>query len=151
MSFGLYIHIPFCNSRCPYCDFAFVVRKNHLAERYIDAVICELQHRIKTFEKQIHFDTVYFGGGTPSAIPPDQLARVLQNVHDAHDAEITAAGITTVFDSLRVGDEPGEDHCRRLVRASLEGIEAAERAVALRADHHIHLRCEVGCERVVED
>ena len=69
----------------------------------------------------------------------------------AHDAEITAAGITTVFDSLRVGDEPEEDHCKRLVQASLEGIEAAERAGALRADHHIHLRCEVGCERVVED
>ena len=69
----------------------------------------------------------------------------------AHDAEITAAGITTVFDSLRVGDEPGHDHCKSLVQASLEGIDAAERAGALRADHHIHLRCEVGCERVVED
>ena len=69
----------------------------------------------------------------------------------AHDAEITAAGITTVFDSLRVGDEPGDDHCKRLLRASLEGIEAAERAGALRADHHIHLRCEVGCQDVVED
>ena len=69
----------------------------------------------------------------------------------AHDAEITAAGITTVFDSLRVGDEPGHDHCMRLLRSSLDGIESAEKAGALRADHHIHLRCEVGCEQVVED
>lgn len=69
----------------------------------------------------------------------------------AHDAEITAAGITTVFDSLRVGDEHEDDHCKRLLQASLEGIESAERAGALRADHHIHLRCEVGCAYVVED
>ena len=89
MSLGLYIHIPFCNSRCPYCDFAFVVRKNHLAERYTNAVITELQNQINSFETPPIFNTVYFGGGTPSAIPPATLLRILQNVQCAPNAEIT--------------------------------------------------------------
>lgn len=91
MSLGLYIHIPFCNSRCPYCDFAFVVRKNHLSERYTSAVITELQCQIKSSKTPPIFNTVYFGGGTPSAIPPAELSHILQSVKGsiAPNAEIT--------------------------------------------------------------
>ena len=90
MNLGLYIHIPFCHSRCPYCDFAFVVGKTHLAKRYTDAVIAELQHRMQSTRPA--FDTIHFGGGTPSAIPPAQLGRVLTTVKNAvsPDAEIAA-------------------------------------------------------------
>ena len=89
MSTGLYIHIPFCHSSCPYCDFAFVVGKNHLATRYTDAVITELQNRLLVLDAQ--FNTIYFGGGTPSAIPPRELARILNTIKNnrAPDAEIT--------------------------------------------------------------
>ena len=92
MHLGLYIHIPFCHSRCPYCDFAFVVGKNHLAKRYMDAVIVEMQNRIQAFGTPPVFNTLYFGGGTPSAIPPGQLDRILTSVKSAiaPDAEITA-------------------------------------------------------------
>ena len=90
MNLGLYIHIPFCHSRCPYCDFAFVVGKTHLAKRYTDAAIAELQHRMQRARPA--FDTISFGGGTPSAIPPEQLGRVLTTVKDAVSpgAEIAA-------------------------------------------------------------
>ena len=92
MHLGLYIHIPFCHSRCPYCDFDFVVGKTHLAKRYVDAVIAELQNRMFSLDSRPVFDTIYFGGGTPSAIPPEQLGRVLTTVKDAvaAGAEITA-------------------------------------------------------------
>ena len=92
MHLGLYIHIPFCHSRCPYCDFDFVVGKAHMAKRYVDAVIAELQNRMSGMDMRPVFDTIYFGGGTPSAIPPEQLGRVLTTVKDAisADAEITA-------------------------------------------------------------
>ena len=92
MHLGLYIHIPFCHSRCPYCDFDFVVGKTHLAKRYVDAVIVELQNRMFSLDSRPVFDTIYFGGGTPSAIPPEQLGRVLTTVKDAvaAGAEITA-------------------------------------------------------------
>ena len=92
MHLGLYIHIPFCHSRCPYCDFAFVVGKNHMAERYTDAVIVEMQNRMQSLRTPPVFNTLYFGGGTPSAIPPGQLNRITASVKSAiaPDAEITA-------------------------------------------------------------
>ena len=92
MHLGLYIHIPFCHSRCPYCDFAFVVGKNHMAKRYTDAVIVEMQNRIQSLSAPPVFNTLYFGGGTPSAIPPGQLNRILKKAKNAvaPDAEITA-------------------------------------------------------------
>lgn len=92
MYLGLYIHIPFCHSRCPYCDFAFVVGKNHMAKRYTDAVIAEMQNRLQSLETLPVLNTLYFGGGTPSAIPPGQLDRILTNAKNAiaPDAEITA-------------------------------------------------------------
>ncbi len=92
MHLSLYIHIPFCHSRCPYCDFAFVVGKTHLAQRYTDAVIVEMQNRMRALKTPPVFNTLYFGGGTPSAIPPRQLARILTSVKRAvaSHAEITA-------------------------------------------------------------
>ena len=92
MSFGLYIHIPFCASRCPYCDFAFVVQKTHLADRYTQAVITEYRARVPELGSDPTFETVYFGGGTPSAVPPGMLQQILEVVNRvpiAADAEIT--------------------------------------------------------------
>ena len=91
---GLYIHIPFCKSRCPYCDFAFDVGKTHLAGRYTDAVIREFQTRLPHMGNRTVFETVCFGGGTPSEIPPDSLNRILDAARTrsrlAPAAEITA-------------------------------------------------------------
>lgn len=105
MSFGLYIHIPFCRSRCPYCDFAFVVRKTHLSARYARAVVREFHARIAD---RPAFDTLYFGGGTPSAVPTETLAHILDAVRVradvAPDAEITAEanpGDQECFGALR--------------------------------------------------
>ncbi|MDA0748431.1 MAG: radical SAM family heme chaperone HemW [bacterium] len=90
--YSLYAHIPFCSSRCPYCDFAFVVQKTHLAERYIHALIQEYRTRKPTGCPT--FLTIYFGGGTPSEIPAKDLGRFLEAVsetaHVPEDAEITA-------------------------------------------------------------
>ncbi|MDE3000854.1 MAG: radical SAM family heme chaperone HemW [Gemmatimonadota bacterium] len=75
--FSLYVHVPFCKSRCPYCDFAFDVGKTHLAGRYAAAVIREMRTRLSEMGGRMEFDTVYFGGGTPSEVPPDSLRRIL--------------------------------------------------------------------------
>ena len=91
---SLYVHVPFCKSRCPYCDFAFDVGKTHLAERYAAAVIREFRTRLPQMGDRTVFDTVYFGGGTPSEIPPDSLSRILDAARDvsrlAPEAEISA-------------------------------------------------------------
>ncbi len=85
---GLYIHIPFCVSKCPYCDFFSVKYDNELASKYVDALISKM----KEYEGA-SFDTVYFGGGTPSALDPQLIEKIL-NAARLHfdidnDSEIT--------------------------------------------------------------
>lgn len=88
---GIYIHIPFCRSRCSYCDFATDVYKNsETVERYISALIKEIEN----FSNEIKStDTVYFGGGTPSLLSAKQLEKILNAIHKkftvAENAEIT--------------------------------------------------------------
>jgi len=87
---GLYVHIPFCSSRCSYCDFATGLYQSELVERYV----CGLTEEIRTSQYAgENVDTIYFGGGTPSLLAPAQLERVLAAVHDsfkiATDSEIT--------------------------------------------------------------
>ena len=62
MMVGLYIHVPFCLSKCPYCDFYSVKYSREKAEQYKNALIRNIKH-YQTPDRV--FDTVYFGGGTP--------------------------------------------------------------------------------------
>lgn len=86
---GIYIHVPFCLRKCPYCDFYSEVYGAELAERYVQAV-CRNIAALKT--EDISADTVYFGGGTPSLLSTGQVYRILdtvqKNVH-LHSPEIT--------------------------------------------------------------
>lgn len=79
MSAGIYVHIPFCRSRCSYCDFATSLYQSTLAERYVSAVAKEILSFKTTGTREI--DTIYFGGGTPSLLSPAQLARILEAIH----------------------------------------------------------------------
>ncbi len=81
---GLYIHIPFCRSRCSYCDFATGIYQGELAERYVRALIAEIA---ASAHGGNHVDTIYFGGGTPSLLTPSQLERILSAVRDRFDVD----------------------------------------------------------------
>jgi oxygen-independent coproporphyrinogen-3 oxidase len=76
---GIYIHIPFCRTRCSYCDFATWIYEGSLANRYVEALVKEIEWATPTDEVQ-RFDTVYFGGGTPSMLSPEQLDQILNAV-----------------------------------------------------------------------
>src|SRR5678816_2102192 len=78
-SAGIYIHIPFCRTRCSYCDFATGIYDSPLAERYVEAVIAEIESA-QDGTSWLAFDTIYFGGGTPSMLSPDQVERILTAV-----------------------------------------------------------------------
>jgi oxygen-independent coproporphyrinogen-3 oxidase len=78
-SAGLYIHIPFCRSRCSYCDFATGLYQSELAEAYVRALAQEI--RSTTYAGH-SVDTVYFGGGTPSLLAPAQLEHLLIALHE---------------------------------------------------------------------
>lgn len=73
---GLYVHIPFCAKRCVYCDFYFVTT-GYLYEPFTNALCLEIEHQGKRYGKAEPIRTIYFGGGTPSLMPIDQLARIL--------------------------------------------------------------------------
>lgn len=91
MSAGIYLHIPFCRSRCSYCNFATDVFKSEATvERYVSALVKEIENFAP--EKSV-VDTVYFGGGTPSLLAARQLEKILNAIHQkfsvAADSEIT--------------------------------------------------------------
>ena len=84
---GLYLHIPFCSSRCSYCDFATGLYQSELAERYVSALVEEFN---SSRESGAQVDTIYFGGGTPSLLSPSQLERILNTVHARFEIDSSA-------------------------------------------------------------
>ena len=81
MGFGIYIHIPFCKQKCFYCDFASTTKKvdETLYEQYINA-LCQEITMYQALFPDICIDTIYFGGGTPSILPPNLIIRALNTV-----------------------------------------------------------------------
>lgn len=88
MAAGVYLHIPFCKSRCSYCDFATdVYRNNEVVERYVNAICDEIPG---SSGQRVIADTIYFGGGTPSLLLPKQVERILEVVYSNFDIEADA-------------------------------------------------------------
>lgn len=96
MKSGVYLHIPFCKSRCSYCDFATDVYKNADAvERYVGALCREIsdfepensatKSPIPNPEPRI--ETIYFGGGTPSLLAPAQVEKILNAIYEKFPVE----------------------------------------------------------------
>ena len=101
---SLYVHIPFCTQRCSYCDFYFVTTKHGHGE-FVDALCLEIAQVAQNFP-DISLSTVYFGGGTPSRLSPQAIARILMQIHacfdtrsvceitlEANPEDITATGL----------------------------------------------------------
>jgi putative oxygen-independent coproporphyrinogen III oxidase len=74
---GLYLHIPFCSAICPYCDFSVMPAASPARPRFASRLGAEVSLAAPAWRDPRPFDTVYFGGGTPSQLPPEDLARVL--------------------------------------------------------------------------
>ena len=96
MSSGVYLHIPFCRSRCSYCDFATDVYKTaEIVESYVSALVKEIENFNRPLTQAVltSVDTVYFGGGTPSLLSARQLETILETVNKkfsvAENSEIT--------------------------------------------------------------
>ena len=91
---GIYVHVPFCKSRCIYCGFFSTTA---LSQRrvYVDALIAEL-HQRRTFLSGQSISTIYFGGGTPSLLSIQELEEILSSIYNIYNvedgAEITLEG-----------------------------------------------------------
>lgn len=91
---GIYVHVPFCKSRCIYCGFYSTTALASIP-RYVDRVIEELQSR-SCYLQGAPVDTIYFGGGTPSVLDVKDLGRILDAIYNIYNvrarAEVTVEG-----------------------------------------------------------
>jgi oxygen-independent coproporphyrinogen-3 oxidase len=105
---ALYIHIPWCLKKCPYCDFNSHERRGEIPEaRYVDALLADLELALPSiWGRRVH--TVFFGGGTPSLFAPGSIDRILAGVRArvalAPDAEITLEANPGTFERARFAD-----------------------------------------------
>jgi oxygen-independent coproporphyrinogen-3 oxidase len=86
-AFGVYIHIPFCASKCDYCAFATWTDRSHLVAEYLAALRVEIERAVA--DGMPAADTVFVGGGTPTMVPGEALADVIASIPFSADAEVT--------------------------------------------------------------
>lgn len=100
---GLYVHIPFCARRCPYCDFAVHVGAG---QSFVADYVTALQNELKNVlcENRLPIATIFFGGGTPTALPPKVLADLLHLIRD-HANVLPSAEISIEGNPENASDE----------------------------------------------
>lgn len=94
MALGLYLHVPFCRTRCHFCAFYLHIHRDDRVHRYLTSLEREIRlHRESSTLEGRTLDTVYVGGGTPTTLQADQLCRIIDSLQEAfgiaRDAEIT--------------------------------------------------------------
>ena len=140
MPAGIYLHIPFCKSRCSYCDFATDIYKNNdSVDRYVAAICRE----IGAFDPlgdagglHTQADTIYLGGGTPSLLRPDQLKKILIAIHERFSID-NAAEITMEMNPATVTAETLNSYRQLGVNRASFGVQTFDdRALKLLARGH---------------
>ncbi|MBQ8764241.1 MAG: radical SAM family heme chaperone HemW [Clostridia bacterium] len=135
---GLYLHIPFCNGKCPYCDFYSVNPESKKVKAYVDAICREIDKADRIY------NTVYFGGGTPSLIGSDNIAKIMSHVKRTPNCEVTlecnpsdTGAISSTFDfsvvaksginRMSMGLQSADDAERKILgrRGSCKDVERA--------------------------
>ena len=76
---GIYIHWPYCKSKCPYCDFFSAVKKNVNQAEIVDGYIADLEY-YRGLNNDYRVESIFFGGGTPSLIEPKHIARIIDKI-----------------------------------------------------------------------
>ncbi len=101
---GIYIHIPFCRKACHYCNFHFSTLLKYQVP-YVDALLGEIDLRRELW-REYRYDTIYFGGGTPSLLSMEQLERIMDRLYESLDivdgAECTIEANPDDIDASRV-------------------------------------------------
>ncbi len=104
---GLYLHIPFCEQKCAYCDF-YSLTELSLRDRFVDALCREIQLSKQNSIPGAAFDTIYFGGGTPSLLSAEQISKILETLHStftiSQQAEITLEANPGTMEQQMYGD-----------------------------------------------
>jgi putative oxygen-independent coproporphyrinogen III oxidase len=105
--FGIYVHWPFCQSKCPYCDFNSHVRQGVDHSVWKAALLSELRHAAKLTPNR-SVNSIFFGGGTPSLMAPDTVGSIIDEVaklwHFGNDVEITLEANPTSVEAEKFTD-----------------------------------------------
>ncbi len=130
---GIYIHIPFCKSRCKYCDF-FSTTQLAKRKEYVNALLQEIQLRKKEIQKD-PIQTIYFGGGTPSLLEIEDIEKVLQAINlSAYNTPLSKGGTEITLEA-----NP-QDLTIEKLRAYREiGINRLSIGIQSFHDHHLSL------------
>lgn len=111
-NFGIYVHIPFCVSKCEYCSFISKCANENEIQEYIN-YLCDEIYEISYFYKNKVISTIYFGGGTPSFINACHIKRILETIYNNYnikaDAEISIEcnPCSASYDKLKIYKEIG--------------------------------------------
>ncbi len=108
VSFGVYVHWPFCAAKCPYCDFNSHVRASIDEDGWVDGILSELDWVAANQSQRPVVETVFFGGGTPSLMAGRSAGRVLEKIAAlwpmANDVEVTLEANPASADAARFAD-----------------------------------------------
>src|ERR1700683_4084953 len=103
MSLGIYIQVPFCQTKCTYCNFHTGVVSRDRYQPYADAICREIAESTPRDDHDV--DTVYFGGGTPSLLDPAALAEILAALHENFPFASSVPEITLEADPETITSE----------------------------------------------
>lgn len=121
---GIYVHIPFCVKKCDYCDFvSFSCLENR--ERYVELLLREIALTADTPAKNLRFETVFFGGGTPSLLDGAQMKRILRALEEAFDIAPDAERTMECNPGTASGDNLSAYRAAGINRLSI-GLQAAQ-------------------------
>jgi putative oxygen-independent coproporphyrinogen III oxidase len=123
---ALYVHWPFCVSKCPYCDFNSHVRETIDQDRWRDALLADLAHEARETQRR-RLTSIFFGGGTPSLMPPATVAALIEAAERhwgfAPDIEITLEANPSSVEAARFADLAAAGVNR--VSLGLQSLDAA--------------------------
>ena len=125
---SLYIHIPFCNSKCAYCNFVSKVGTTSEKARYIENLIKEIRLRAKEFNPRYEIATLYIGGGTPSCLEPKSIALILNEIYN-HFTVRNQAEITIEANPESVTREKVIEYERSGINRVSMGLQCAEPSI----------------------
>ena len=143
---SLYIHIPFCRSRCIYCGF-YSTTALDLRQRYVDAVCREMEMRLEESGKREPLSTIYLGGGTPSQLTAEQLEQLFIYINKVYNStevtiEVNPDDVTAEFaarlaqlpvNRVSMGVQTFDDERLRFLRRRHTASQAVEAVERLRA------------------
>ncbi|MDP9119483.1 MAG: radical SAM protein, partial [Actinomycetota bacterium] len=103
---GIYVHVPFCLTRCGYCDFNAYAGLEHLASRYVSALLREAELVAPAWEG-VEVESVFLGGGTPTTLEVADLKALLARLRSSYavtaDAEVTIEANPDTVDVTKLG------------------------------------------------